>query len=193
MTAPALLALLGSLAGAPGPAAAQPAPAYAAVPQPKDWMRLYPMRQYGAFWHLQLSVPAKKYVKARARALELLERAGAVFTIPAESAISDDKRQYQQFSVELGRVQAGKVLEALRKLGKVGRLAVDDNRLPAVESEVSAKLAKLRPERELLSGAPASAEAVGEIRTHLEAVQAAYEDSRDRVLWNIVLEGESRP
>lgn len=191
MTAPALLALLGSLAGAPGPAAAQSAdPAYAAVPQPRDWMRLYPLRQYGAFWHLQLSVPVKKYAKVRAQALKILEDAGARHTIPVENAVSDEKRRYQQFSVELGRVQAGKALEALRRLGKVGRLAQDENRFSGVEAEVPVKLAKLRPERERLSGAPASAEAVGEVRAHLEAVQAAYDSSRDRVLLNIVIEGE---
>ncbi|HBL19164.1 MAG: hypothetical protein A2X36_08840 [Elusimicrobia bacterium GWA2_69_24] len=191
MTGPALLALLASLAGASRPAAAQPsAPAYAAVPQPKDWMRLYPMRQYGAYWHLQLSVPAKRYAKVRAQALKTLEKAGARHTVPVDNSISDDKTHYQQFSVELGRVQAAKALEALRKSGRVGRLAQDDNRLSGVEAEVPAKLAKLRSERERLAGAPASAEAVGEILAHLSAVQAAYDASRDRVLLNIVIEGE---
>ena len=154
------------------------------------WMKRYPLRRYGAFWHLRLST--KDFSKARAAVEKALAKHKGVSTVSEESRVGSDKVRYLQWSYSFSRAQAPQAVEELEKLGTVLRAEQAENFQPELDGEVPVKLEGLAGERASADAAlaryPAIAAAVAEITAHLEAVTKAFKDSQDAVLLNLSLE-----
>ena len=164
---------------------------YSPVPPAGYWMRMYPLRDYGAYWHLALDV--HDVAKARAKALELLNKYKGESPIPLENMpTSTERTRYAQLSFRIDRKNGEKAWSKLLKLGSAKRRMQNENVVPEVRDEVPEKLRRLKADREAAGEAwakiPALAGAYEEMARHLEAVQSAYINSGDRVLLNIVLE-----
>lgn len=186
---------LAVLAAAPCAAeTAQPGPAAWTQAVPGGfWMKRYPERRYGAFWHLELSAP--DFAKAKARLETVLLKRRGLSTVPASSQVGSDKVRYLQWSYAFSRKDAEKAAADLKKIGAVLRENRQENLQGDAEAEVSAKLERLKAERSaagtLFERLPATAAAVAEISGHLESVLRSAEESGDRVLFNISLEQEA--
>ncbi|MBI3297550.1 MAG: hypothetical protein HYZ75_05270 [Elusimicrobia bacterium] len=190
----ALLTVLLGAAGARAVETAQPGPVALAAPPPGGfWMKRYPVRAYGAFWHLE--VAAKDFAKAREKVEKVLAKRKGVSTVPASSQVGSEKVRYMQWSYVLSRDAAAKALEDLRKLGAVKRETQTENLLPGTD-DIPVKLQSLSAER-AAAGAdaaryPAAFAAAAEIVAHLEEVERSWKDSQDKVLLNLALEEAPR-
>ncbi len=156
------------------------------------WMKRYPARDYGAFWHLDLAVV--DFAAGRRGAEAVLAKSSASAVVAEQNRVGSDKVKYMQWSYRLPRGEAVKVLEKLHTLGTVKRSTQNENLLPEVIAEVPEKLAKLKAERgaPALTRLPATSAAAAEILAHLEAVDKAWKDSADSVLLNISIEEEAK-
>ncbi|MFA5140171.1 MAG: hypothetical protein WC728_13145 [Elusimicrobiota bacterium] len=164
----------------------QDAPAY--------WLKRYPLRDYGAFWHLELTVRDGK--KAREKALKLLSKRGSAPVVPVENMASSDKFVYQQLSYAVPRKEGEKVVEGLKKLGQVKRFSRKDALEPDAASEVQTKLSRLRFEKEaggeILKRLTVVNAVIEELCSHLEKVDDAYKKSSERILLNISMEEQPK-
>lgn len=163
------------------------------VPPAKYWLKRYPLRRYGAFWHLSLEV--KDFDRAVGKTLKIMRKYKGKSPLPLDNMAGSDKGKYQQLSFRLSRKKGRKALAKLRKLGRVKHENQRENLAPEISGEVGSKLNRLREERR--AGAPSLerlssvAAAIDELIAHLEGVDVAYRASEDLILLNMVIqEGE---
>lgn len=157
-------------------------------------MKRYPLRDYGAFWHLELA--AKDFAQARRQVESVLAKSKAKLLVPPANQVGSDKVKYMQWSVAFSRADGAKALERLESLAAVKKEARQENPLPEVPAEAALKLEKLEAERaaagSVLERLGSTRAAVDEIRAHLAAAVKAWKDSEDRVLLNLSLEEQPR-
>ena len=67
--------------------------AYGAEP---SWLKTYPVREYGAFWHYDLEV--KNLIKNKEKILDVLNKNGGELTQPLENFPNTKDGKYQQLS-----------------------------------------------------------------------------------------------
>lgn len=158
------------------------------------WLKRYPLRDYGAFWHLDLGVQDVK--KAREKALKLLAKRGAAPAVPVENMASSDKFGYQQLSYVVPRKEGESVLEGLKKLGQVKRLERKESQEPDQSAEVETKLSRLKTEQEaggeILKRLSAVNAVIEELTAHLAKADEGYKKSGGRILLNITMEEQSK-
>ncbi len=158
------------------------------------WIKRYPIRSYGAHWHLDLKV--RDFKKARKKIIRMFDRAGAQSRLPLESTSERPDFKYQQFSFVISRAKARKALKKLRRMGIVERSTQKDSPLADPTDEITVKLERLRAEREaggvILERLRAVKALTDELISHLEASRESFQKSRDAVLFNIVLEEKAK-
>ncbi|MFC1679275.1 hypothetical protein ACFL2T_03610 [Elusimicrobiota bacterium] len=160
------------------------------VPPAKYWLKRYPLRRYGAHWHVSLEV--EDFEKAVKKTLKIMRKYKGKSSVSLDTIAGSDKLKYQQLSYRLRRQKAGKAFGKLRRLGAVKRENQRESLAPEISEEVWAKLNRLREERraggpslERLSSITA---VVDELITHLDQVSVAYKASKDLILLNIIIE-----
>jgi hypothetical protein len=161
---------------------------------PVYWLKRYPLRDYGAFWHLELTVRDVK--RARGKALKLLSKRGSAPVVPVENMASSDTFGYQQLSYVVPRKEGDKVLEGLKKLGEVKRFSQKENLNPEEFPEAQNRLSRLRAEQasggEILKRLTAVNAVVEELAAHLEKACDSYRKADARILLNISMEEQAK-
>lgn len=174
-----------------GPAAAL----QGAVPPARHWLKLYPLRGYGAHWRLELEVHDAAANKATAR--ELFERYGGKSALPPDSTPDGRTSGHAQLSYRISRASADKALRRFRVLGKLVTLVQNENAAPELVAEARAKLEALRADRERGREGLQKLEALrglgDELVEELERFLSAYEASEDLVLFNVELRERPAP
>jgi hypothetical protein len=153
------------------------------------WLRDYPVREFGMFWHLDLEV--KNGAKTRKKILALMKKHKGYAQQPVENLPVAGNFSYQQFSFRIESKGAQAVLDSLKKLGKVKKLSQKENPVPIMTDEVQARLRSFVEERErgraALAQLPSVESAVDELLAHIQTAFISFHDSADRVLFNIVV------
>lgn len=159
-----------------------------------QWLRSYPVPEFAAHWHLDLTV--KDFKKGRKRALALLEKYGGKPRLPLENIAQSEELKFQQFSFSIPARKSEELFARLKKLGRVRRAQQKPSEVVDYSVEINRKLDRLRAEREaggeLLRRLASVSEILEEIMARLERSSKGYLNSKDAVLLNIVLEEEPR-
>lgn len=160
-----------------------------AIETSASWLKTYPVREYGAFWHYDLEV--RNLPKNKDKILDILRKSGGELTQPLENFPSTKDGKYQQLSYKIARNDVEKAFKELKKLTTIKRSTQKDDNSAYIE-EATEKLIKLRADsdagKDELKRLPAISELAGELQAHLEKVVGAFDSSKDRVLLNLVLE-----
>ncbi|PCI36767.1 MAG: hypothetical protein COB53_08515 [Elusimicrobia bacterium] len=159
-------------------------------PEPaKFWMVRYPIRQYASIATIEISVADFKRSYKQVR--KFIKKFDGAEPSPIVRS-PEDTVLYQQFSVVFERKKGERVLERLRRLGKVGRDTRQDIMNPEIPREAGTKLAQLEMERSAgkdnLRALSSIRAVLNELMGHLEKAVQAYEESEHKILLNIVLE-----
>jgi hypothetical protein len=154
-----------------------------------SWLKTYPIREFGAQWHYDYQV--KNLKKNKDKILDILKKNNGELTQPLESFPNTKDDKFQQLSYKIRRNDAEKVLKELNKIASIKRSTQKDDNSTYIE-EASEKLIRLRTdtetEKDAIKRMPTVSELTKEYQAHLEKVVKSYEDSKDQVLLNLVLE-----
>lgn len=166
----------------------------ATAPPAEFWLKRYPIRSFGAHWHLDLKV--RNFKKARKKLIRMFKKAGAKSRLPLEGTSESPDFKYQQFSFKISRAKAKKVLKKLRRLGVVDRVVQKESPLADPTDEIDVKLERLRVEREaggvILERLRAVKALTDELISHLAASRESFKKSHGAILFNIVLEEKKK-
>ena len=162
--------------------------------EPPKWLKFYPQRQYGAFWHFEFEI--QNLSKKKDEILSILINCGGEPTIPPSNMASSKTGDYQQLSYRFQRKDAEKALTKLNKIGKVKNSNQHDNYDTITERDTREKIVRLKTEMSAESAAlkrmPAVSQLAAEMVETLQTSASAYQRSENVILLNLVLQEKAK-
>jgi len=158
------------------------------------WLKFYPQRQYGAFWHFEFEI--HDLAKKKEKILSILNKYGGEATIPPSNMAATKAGDYQQLSYRFQRKNGEKALTELRKIGTTKNSSQRDNYDTIGERDTRARLVRLKTEMsaesEALKRMPAVSELAAEMVETLQASASAYQGSENVILLNLILQEKAK-
>ena len=162
--------------------------------EPNIWLKPYPQRQYGAFWHFEFEF--QDLSNKKDKILSILSKYGGEATIPTSIMANTKAGDYQQISYRIQRKNAQKALSEFDKIGTMKSSSQKDNYDTVAERDAKDRLVRLKTELSANGAAlkrmPALSELASEMTQTLQAAVLALGKSENVVLLDLILEEKEK-